>query len=84
MKTLKTKENSYQMVAKTFAGLEDVLAKELIELGANGVQKQNRAVVFDGDKAMMYRANYRLRTALSILKPIASLKPPTKTSYIKR
>lgn len=74
MKALKTKEESYQMVAKTFAGLEDVLVKELIELKANKVEKQNRAVLFEGDKAMMYRANYRLRTALSILKPIASFK----------
>lgn len=59
------------MVAKTFQGLEEVLADELRKLGATNVEPQNRAVTFEGDQAMMYRANYFLRTALSILKPIA-------------
>lgn len=59
-----------RLVAKTLFGLEDVLAEELLQLGAKNIEKQVRAVVFDGDKAMMYRANYHLRTAISILKPI--------------
>lgn len=59
------------MVAKTFQGLEEVLAEELKNLGAKKVEAQNRAVVFHGDQAMMYRANYHVRTAISILKPIA-------------
>ena len=58
------------MIAKTFQGLEEVLAKELIELGANDVQSGRRMVSFTGDKAMMYKANFRCRTALRILKPI--------------
>ncbi len=62
------------MVAKTFQGLEEVLAAELKVLGATNVEIQNRAVTFEGNKAMMYRANYHLRTALSILKPIAEFK----------
>ena len=60
------------MVAKTMAGLENVLAEELTSLGAENVQVLNRAVSFEGDKAMMYRANYCCRTALRILKPIMS------------
>lgn len=60
------------MIAKTFAGLEDVLAQELTDLGAQNIKKLNRAVAFDGDKSMMYKANYYLRTALCILKPIAT------------
>lgn len=65
-----TVEN-YRMVAKTFAGLEGVLAKELIELGASNVKEERRAVSFEGNKEMMYKANFCLRTALRVLKPIA-------------
>ena len=56
-----------QLIAKTFKGLEEVLAQELIALGANNVQIGRRAVSFTGDKAMLYRANLSLRTALRIL-----------------
>lgn len=61
----------YRMVAKTFQGLERVLAEELKQIGAKNIEEGNRAVLFDGDKAIMYRANYHCRTAISILKPIA-------------
>lgn len=64
--------SEYTMVAKTFKGLEEVLAKELVDLGANEVQIERRAVSFVGDKAMMYRANLELRTASRVLKPIAT------------
>ena len=60
------------MLAKTFKGLEEVLAQELIELGANDVQIERRAVSFRGDKALLYRANFCLRTALRVLVPIKS------------
>ena len=60
------------MVAKTFKGLEDVLAQELIELGANNVQKERRAVSFTGNKEILYRANFCLRTASRVLVPIAT------------
>lgn len=62
------------MLAKTFKGLEEVLAKELVDLGANDVQIERRAVSFVGDKALMYRANLELRTASRILKPILSFR----------
>ena len=60
----------FEMIAKTFMGLEPVLAKELTELGAKDVQQGRRMVSFKGDKEMMYRANFQLRTAIKILKPI--------------
>ena len=62
------------MLAKTFKGLEQVLANELIELGANNVQIERRAVSFTGDKRMLYTANFCLRTASRILVPIATFK----------
>lgn len=68
------KNKDFLIVAKTFKGLEEVLAQELIELGANEVQLERRAVSFRGNKALLYRANFCLRTALRILVPIASFK----------
>src|SRR5690606_33025665 len=64
----------FQMIAKTMAELEDVLAEELIELGANNVEIGTRMVSFTGNKALMYKANIHCRTALRILKPIHSFK----------
>lgn len=64
----------YPLIAKTFQGLEEVLAQELTELGANEIQLGKRMVSFVGDKEMMYRANFCLRTAVRILKPIHTFK----------
>ncbi|MCC8186171.1 MAG: THUMP domain-containing protein [Bacteroides sp.] len=60
----------FEMIAKTFQGLEEVLAKELTVLGANDIQIGRRMVSFSGDKEMMYKTNFCLRTAIRILKPI--------------
>lgn len=62
--------HKYEMVAKTFKGLEDVLCDELISLGAENVNIGTRMVSFEGDKRLMYKANLACRTALRILKPI--------------
>ena len=61
----------FRMVAKTMVSLEEVLADELRELGAENITVGNRAVEFEGDMRMLYRANYCCRTALAILKPFA-------------
>lgn len=58
------------MVAKTFQGLEEVLAEELRALGAENVEPGRRMVMFEGDLETMYKANLCCRTALRILKPI--------------
>lgn len=62
------------MIAKTFKGLEEVLAGELVELGANNVQLERRAVSFTGDKRLLYLANFFLRTASRVLVPILTFK----------
>ncbi len=67
----------FEMIAKTFQGLETVLATELIELGANNIQIGRRMVSFTGDKEMLYRANFNLRTAIRILKPIKHFRATT-------
>ncbi len=59
-----------EFVAKTLFGLEGVLADELQALGAGEVKTLTRAVSFTGDKRILYKANYHLRTALKILVPV--------------
>jgi putative N6-adenine-specific DNA methylase len=61
---------NFKMIAKTFFGFEEILAKELQLLGAQDVEMGTRMVSFTGDKGFMYKANLALRTALKILKPI--------------
>ena len=48
----------FEMIAKTFQGLEEILAEELTALGANDIQIGRRMVSFTGDKRMMYKANF--------------------------
>ena len=61
-----------KLLAKTHFGLEQVLAEELKELGAAGVNVLNRAVAFEGSKLLLYSVNYRSRLALSVLVPVTS------------
>lgn len=65
------KGQSFKMIAKTMFGLEEILADELRECGAEDIELLTRAVAFSGDMRVLYRANYTCRTALAILKPFA-------------
>ena len=65
-------DEEFKMVAKTLYGLEDVLAAELIALGANDIEIGRRMVSFEGNKELLYKANFHLRTALKVLKPITT------------
>lgn len=56
-----------RFIAKTLFGLEKVLASELLSLGASDVSVANRAVMFSGNKELLYRVNYCSRCALSVL-----------------
>jgi putative N6-adenine-specific DNA methylase len=51
-------------------GLESVLAEELRHLGALEVVIGRGGVQFAGDRALLYRANLWLRTAIRVLQPI--------------
>jgi putative N6-adenine-specific DNA methylase len=72
-----------RFVAKTLYGLEKVLSDELVILGAGNVQTANRAVLFEGDMSQLYRANYSLRTALSVLMPITDFRIRSKDDLYK-
>ncbi len=56
--------------------MENVLAEELKELNAQEIKTTTRAVYFEGNKELLYKANLQLRTALNILVPI-------KTYYVR-
>ncbi|QDO94773.1 class I SAM-dependent RNA methyltransferase [Formosa sediminum] len=71
-------ENNFKMVAKTLFGFEELLAKELTQLGAQNVEIGVRNVSFTGDKGFMYKANLSLRTAIKILKPIRTFRVVTE------
>jgi putative N6-adenine-specific DNA methylase len=74
----------FLMVAKTFHGLEDVLSLELEAMGAKRIQKNTRAVMFYGDKALLYKANFALRTALRILKPMFTFSAKNENDLYKK
>lgn len=65
-------EQGMDLTAKTISGLENVLAEELESIGATQVAAGKRVVLFRGDKALLYKANYLCRTALRVLKPIGA------------
>lgn len=67
-------DKNYSYIAKTLFGLEEVLAKELLLLGAENISKLTRAVEFSGDQRLLYHANLSLRTATRVLKPIKTFK----------
>lgn len=73
-----------RFVAKTLFGLEKVLSAELAAMGASNVQSANRAVMFQGDQSLLYRANYCARTALSILMPISVFSIRSKEDLYRR
>lgn len=68
---MENKKTTFQLIAKTLFGLEEILAGDLTGIGALDVEILKRAVSFRGDNELMYKANYLCRTALRILKPIA-------------
>ena len=72
------------MLAKTMHGLEEVLAKELRQLGAMNIKPVKRGVTFEGDLGFLYKANLWLRTALRILVPIGNFKVRNEDEIYKR
>lgn len=70
-------------LAKTFYGLESVLATELEDLGAQNVKVLNRAVSFHADLEVLYAANYLCRTAIKILFPLKTYEANNEAELYK-
>lgn len=77
-------QKNFKMIAKTFFGLEEILANELKSLGAMQVEQGIRSVSFTGDTGFLYKANLCLRTALKILKPIYHFSARTEKEYYQQ
>ena len=77
-------EDQYQLITKTAAGLEEVLAREIKALGAKNVRCMHRAVLCEGNKELMYRINYEVRTALKVLKPFKNFFAKTPEELYKK
>lgn len=79
-----TMAKNFKMLAKTLFGFEELLAKELRQLGASAVEVGNRSVSFEGDTGFMYKANLNCRTAIKILKPITGFNIFTEADLYKK
>ena len=67
-------EQKFDIIAKTLYGLEPALADEVRSIGGTEIQILKRAVRYQGDQKILYKSNYLLRTALRILKPVATFR----------
>lgn len=76
-------QKNFAMIAKTLAGLEDVLANELISLGADNLEIGKRMVSFEGNRELLYKANINCRTAMRILVPIHTFKAQNSDDIYK-
>lgn len=74
-------QESIKMKAKTYEGLEDVLGRELMRMGAEDVDTDVCTVTFTGDKYLLYQANYELRTALKIYKELSRFEFATSDEF---
>lgn len=72
------------MVAKTLFGFEEILAKEIRNLGGGNIVQGVRNVSFEGDTGFMYKANLCLRTATKIIKPIHSFTVRTEKELYRK
>ena len=66
-----------ELMVTTLKGLEEILAKELLNIGANDIQIHRRAVACSGDLEMLYKINFHARTAVRVLMPIATFNVKT-------
>jgi len=57
---------------KTASGLENVVARELQDLGVQGVTPRKRVVIIQGDLTLLYKINLWSRCAIRVLRPIAN------------
>ena len=74
----------FEIIAKTLFGFEQLLADELRAIGATDIEILTRAVRYKGDNEILYKSNLLLRTAIKVLKPIATFKARTETELYNK
>jgi putative N6-adenine-specific DNA methylase len=80
LKMMTMNDEKMKMIAKTFEGMEEVLARELRDLGATDIDLLKRAISFSGDKKLLYKVNYTCRTALRILVPLSNFRASSEST----
>ncbi len=78
-----TQPEQFPLLVRTYAGLEEVLLKEIASLGGANTELLTRAVSCTGDKGFVYKLNLGLRTALRVLKPLHSFTFNDNDSFYK-
>ena len=73
-----THTGDFEMKITTFFGLEEILSKELQQLGGRDVTIFKRGVSVVGDMGFLYKANLCLHTALKVLIPITKFEANTE------
>ncbi len=73
-----------RIVVKTLFGLENILAQEIKELGGKDIEKSKRAVAFYGNKKLLYKSNYCLRTGLKVLQSICAFRAIDEDDLYKK
>ena len=68
----------------TQQGLEEVLSREIKELGGQNVVTLKRAVQCEGDLNFIYKANLMLRTGIRILRPIHQFTARNEREYYNK
>lgn len=63
-------QGEFEMKVTTFFGLEEILAKELLQLGGKNIVPFKRGVSVTGDLGFLYKANLCLHTGLKVIVPI--------------
>jgi len=67
-------QRSKQYFAQVPAGLEEIAAGELADLGAGGVRPDRRGIYFTAGRSALYRINYRARLVTRVLAPLLSFR----------
>lgn len=65
-----THKGDFEIKVTTFFGLEEILARELQQLGGKNITPFKRGVSVVGDLGFLYKANLCLHTALKVIIPI--------------
>jgi len=73
-----------EIIAKTFAGMEDLLAEEIKNIGGKNITKIKRGVKFEGSEEVLYKGLFSLRTVLRLLIPVCSFMAHTEKDLYRK